>query len=86
MKINMDVIIRDDNPLLREKSVDVTLPLSAEDKELLTAMITYVRDSRDEELAERRKTWVVKEPNVSTGYLRRYAKMVKSASYGAVVE
>ncbi len=40
----------------------------------------------DEELAERRKTWVVKEPNVSTGYLRRYAKMVKSASYGAVVE
>lgn len=53
MKINMDVIIRDDNPLLREKSVDVTLPLSAEDKELLTAMITYVRDSRDEELAEK---------------------------------
>lgn len=40
----------------------------------------------DEELAERRKTFVPKEPKINTGYLKRYARMVTSADKGAVLE
>lgn len=47
MKLNYQNIIKDDNSLLREKSEPVALPLSAEDQELLTAMLTYVKDSVD---------------------------------------
>lgn len=39
----------------------------------------------DEELAERRKTWVIPEPKIKTGYLARYAKLVSSADKGAVL-
>lgn len=39
----------------------------------------------DEELEERRKNWVPKEPNIKTGYLARYAKSVSSGSTGAVL-
>lgn len=47
MKLNYQNIIKDNNSLLREKSEPVALPLSAEDQELLTAMLTYVKDSVD---------------------------------------
>ena len=40
----------------------------------------------DEELEERRKTWVCPEPKVKTGYLARYAKLVSSADKGAILE
>ncbi|MTI17418.1 dihydroxy-acid dehydratase [Rhodobacteraceae bacterium RKSG542] len=40
----------------------------------------------DEELDERRKTHVPLPPKVTEGYLRRYAKMVSSASLGAIFE
>lgn len=39
----------------------------------------------DEELAERRKSWVIPEPKIKTGYLARYAKLVSSADKGAVL-
>lgn len=39
----------------------------------------------DEELAERRKIFVPKEPSVKTGILAKYARLVKSASEGAVL-
>ena len=39
----------------------------------------------EEELAKRRETWVAKAPNVTTGYLARYAKLVQSAAEGAVL-
>ena len=35
-------------------------------------------------LEERRKKWVCPEPNVKNGYLARYAKLVSSASKGAI--
>ncbi len=38
------------------------------------------------ELDERRKSWQPPEPRVKTGYLARYARMVSSASEGAVVK
>ena len=40
----------------------------------------------DEELERRRKKWKSPEPKVKTGYLSRYARMVTSASRGAVLE
>ena len=40
----------------------------------------------DEELAERRKTFVPKEPASKDGVLRKYSKLVTSASTGAVLK
>lgn len=40
----------------------------------------------DEEIGKRLKMWVKPEPKVKKGYLVRYAKMVSSASKGAIVE
>ncbi len=40
----------------------------------------------DEELEERRKNWVPREPRIKTGYLSRYASLVTSANRGAVLE
>lgn len=40
----------------------------------------------EEELSARKAKWRQKEPNVTTGYLARYAAMVTSASRGAVLE
>jgi dihydroxy-acid dehydratase len=39
----------------------------------------------DAEFAERRAAWVAHEPNVTTGYLARYAALVSSADKGAVL-
>ena len=46
-------IILDSNPLLRQKSVDVQLPLSKEDEALLDEMMEYLENSQDEELSEK---------------------------------
>jgi dihydroxy-acid dehydratase len=40
----------------------------------------------DAELAERRKDWVKPEPKIKSGYVYRYARMVTSASTGAVLK
>ena len=40
----------------------------------------------DDVLEERRKNWTPKEPNVTTGYLDRYRKMVTSGAKGAILE
>ena len=40
----------------------------------------------DEELARRKAAWTPREPKVTTGYLKRYAKMVSSANKGALLE
>ncbi|MBQ5745609.1 MAG: dihydroxy-acid dehydratase [Selenomonadales bacterium] len=40
----------------------------------------------DEELAQRKAKWTQPEPKVTKGYLSRYAKLVSSASKGAVFE
>ena len=39
----------------------------------------------EEELARRKAAWVCPEPNVTTGYLARYAKLVSSADKGAIL-
>ena len=40
----------------------------------------------DEELARRKDKWQPREPEVTTGYLARYAAMVTSGNRGAVLE
>ncbi len=40
----------------------------------------------DEELEQRRAAWEPKEPNVTTGYLARYAQMVTSGARGAILQ
>jgi dihydroxy-acid dehydratase len=40
----------------------------------------------DEELAKRKEEWVPRKPNVTKGYLARYASMVTSADKGAVLK
>ena len=40
----------------------------------------------DEELARRKAAWTPREQKVTTGYLKRYAKMVSSANKGAILE
>ena len=40
----------------------------------------------DEELAERKKKWMPREPKITTGYLARYASLVTSGNRGAVLE
>ena len=53
MLINNETIIKDDNPIIRQKSENVTLPISDEDRNTLMAMLKYVDDSTVEEIAER---------------------------------
>lgn len=49
----MNDIIREGNQILRNKSVDVPLPLSPEHKELIENMIDYIFNSIDPELSEK---------------------------------
>ena len=46
-------IVKDDNPIMRKKSLPVELPLSNKDKETLDAMIDYLKRSQDEEYAKK---------------------------------
>ena len=46
-------IIQDNNPIMRKKSELVPLPLSAEDRSTLDAMLDYLKKSQDEEYAEK---------------------------------
>lgn len=52
-KINKDTIVLDSNPVLRQKSKPVSFPLQQEDINLMEDMLKYVRDSRNDELAEK---------------------------------
>ncbi|MCQ2792390.1 MAG: peptide deformylase [Bacilli bacterium] len=46
-------IIKDNNPLLRKKSVEVTMPLSKEDRDTLLKMLNYLKLSQDPEYLEK---------------------------------
>ena len=43
-------------------------------------------DVPEEELERRRKEWKPRQPEVTTGYLARYASMVTSGNRGAILE
>ena len=44
-------IVKDSNPIMRQKSLPVSLPLSAEDKKTLDDMLEYLKLSQDEDYA-----------------------------------
>ena len=44
-------IVKDNNPIMRQKSKEVTLPISAEDKKILDDMLNYLKLSQDEDYA-----------------------------------
>lgn len=46
-------IVKDSNPIMRQKSQPVNLPLSKEDKETLDWMSDYLRKSQDDEYAKK---------------------------------
>lgn len=53
MGLNYENIIKDTNEVVRKKSKAVTLPLNNEDRSFLNDMLTYVRNSQDDEVAEK---------------------------------
>lgn len=53
MRINYETIVKDTDPKLRNKSAPVALPLSAKHLALAKRMLRYVKDSRDEDKAEK---------------------------------
>ena len=46
-------IYKDNNPIMRKKSLPVDLPLSKEDREILDFMLDYLKKSQDEEYARK---------------------------------
>ena len=46
-------IVKDNNPIMRQKSLPVELPLSAEDKETLDTMLDYIKKSQDDDYAKK---------------------------------
>lgn len=48
-------IVKDSNPIMRKKSLDVELPLSVEDKKILDEMLEYLKLSQDEEYSKKYK-------------------------------
>jgi peptide deformylase len=51
--ITMENIIREGHPTLRRVAEEVPLPASEQDKETLSAMIEYVKNSQDPEISEK---------------------------------
>ena len=52
----------------------------------ILALEDEYRAMDEETLKARREKWVCPPPNVTKGYLARYAKLVSSANKGAIVE
>ena len=46
-------IVKDNNPIMKQKSLPVSLPLSQEDKKTLDEMLEYLKRSQDEEYAKK---------------------------------
>lgn len=46
-------IVKDNNPIMRKRSLSVEMPLSSKDKETLDAMLEYLKLSQDEEYSKK---------------------------------
>ena len=46
-------IVKDNNPIMRQKSLPVELPLSVEDREILDTMLDYIKKSQDDDYAKK---------------------------------
>jgi peptide deformylase len=52
MKLNNNDVVTDDNPIMRETSLDVNLPLNKENKEMLLAMYEGVKLSTSQDIED----------------------------------
>ena len=50
MKIKL---VKDNNPIMRKRSLEVTLPLSPEDRDIIDSMLDYVIKSQDEDYSKK---------------------------------
>jgi len=83
MIINNDTIVKDNDPILRKRSLDVKLPLSEEDKTLLMDMYKYVDESTDEEIAkEKNLRPAVGISAVQVGVLKKLTAVIIKDSEG----
>ena len=86
MVINNETIIKDNNPLIRKKSIDVTLPLSDEDKQLLLNMHKYVYESTIEDIAkEKNLRPAVGISAVQVGILKKMTSIIIKDEDGSIV-
>ena len=46
-------VVKDNNPIMRQKSLPVELPLSVEDREILDTMLDYIKKSQDDDYAKK---------------------------------
>ncbi|MGP4073666.1 peptide deformylase [Piscibacillus sp. B03] len=51
--ITMDQIVREGDPVLREKAIELDLPASKEDHNTLEKMLQFIKNSQDDELAKK---------------------------------
>ncbi|MFD2639642.1 peptide deformylase [Piscibacillus salipiscarius] len=51
--ITMDQIVREGDPVLREKAKEVELPASTKDQETLEEMLQFIKNSQNEEIAKK---------------------------------
>ncbi|HJH11877.1 MAG TPA: peptide deformylase [Metalysinibacillus jejuensis] len=51
--LTMDDIIKEGHPTLREKAAELKFPLSEEERQTADAMLTFLKNSQDEEMAKK---------------------------------
>lgn len=86
MIINNETIIKDDDPVIRQRSEDVVLPLSKEDESLLMDMYNYVNESTIDEIAkEKNLRPAVGISAVQVGVLKKMTAIVLKDGDGNIV-
>lgn len=86
MIINNDTIVKDDDPIVRQRSEDVTLPLSKEDEALLMNMYNYVNESTIEEMAkEKNLRPAVGISAVQVGVLKKMTAIILKDGDGNII-
>ncbi len=86
MIINNKTIIKDNDPLIRQRSKDVTFPLSEEDKQLLMDMHTYVYESTIEEISKEKDLRpAVGISAIQVGVLKKMTAIILKDEEGKVI-
>lgn len=86
MIINNETIIKDDDPIIRQRSVDVSFPLSKEDEALLMDMYKYVDESTIEEIATKKNLRpAVGISAVQVGVLKKMTAIILKDGEGNIV-
>ena len=87
MIINNETIVKDDNPILRQRSENVKLPLSKEDEQLLKDMYQYVFESTIDEIAKEKDLRpAVGISAVQVGVLKKMTAIILKDEDGSVVK